>query len=185
VLLDRDFRILDLNQCAESLGGRPRQDILGLTHWEAWPASLGTVLEQEYRRAMLKRAHVSFEHHYERDTRNAWTLIEAHPVSEGLAVFAHDITEQKRSEEQLRQSEARLQAAVDVVKPGRYAWNLQTDELEWDDTVRAMWGCLRARRSITMCGGPACIRTILRASSPRSSGAPNHGATACTTSSTG
>ena len=23
---------------------------------------------------------------------------------------------------------------------GRYAWNPQTNELQWDDTVRAMWG---------------------------------------------
>ena len=40
----------------------------------------------------------------------------------------------------LRESEARLQAAVDLVKLGRYAWNPQTNELQWDDTLRAMWG---------------------------------------------
>ena len=34
----------------------------------------------------------------------------------------------------------RLQAAVDLVKLGRYAWNPQTNELQWDDTLRAMWG---------------------------------------------
>src|SRR5258705_4957352 len=40
----------------------------------------------------------------------------------------------------LRESEARLQAAVDLVKLGRYAWNPQTNELQWDDTLKAMWG---------------------------------------------
>ncbi|WP_265441256.1 PAS domain-containing hybrid sensor histidine kinase/response regulator [Bradyrhizobium sp. SEMIA] len=40
----------------------------------------------------------------------------------------------------LRESEARLQAAVDLVKLGRFAWNPQTNELQWDDTLRAMWG---------------------------------------------
>jgi PAS domain S-box-containing protein len=40
----------------------------------------------------------------------------------------------------LRESEARLQAAVDLVKLGRCAWNPQTNELQWDDTLRAMWG---------------------------------------------
>lgn len=75
---------------------------------------------------MPERATVSLEYYYEGNTRDAWSLIEAHPVSEGVAVFARDITEQKRTAEQLRQSEARLQAAVDLVKLGRYAWNPQT-----------------------------------------------------------
>jgi PAS domain S-box-containing protein len=39
-----------------------------------------------------------------------------------------------------QRSEARLQAAVDLVKLGRYDWNPQTNELQWDDTLRAMWG---------------------------------------------
>ncbi|SDH67642.1 PAS domain S-box-containing protein [Bradyrhizobium lablabi] len=40
----------------------------------------------------------------------------------------------------LRESEARLEAAVDLVKLGRYAWNPQTNELQWDGTLKAMWG---------------------------------------------
>jgi len=51
-----------------------------------------------------------------------------------------EITEEKRTEQRLRESEARLQAAVDLAKLGLYAWNPQTDELQWDDTLRAMWG---------------------------------------------
>ena len=44
------------------------------------------------------------------------------------------------SEQRERNTEARLQAAVDLVRLGLYAWDPQTNELEWDDTVRAMWG---------------------------------------------
>jgi PAS domain S-box-containing protein len=51
-----------------------------------------------------------------------------------------DITEQKGTEHRLRESEARLQAAVDLLKLGRYAWNPQTNELQWDETLKAMWG---------------------------------------------
>jgi PAS domain S-box-containing protein len=46
----------------------------------------------------------------------------------------------RRSDEELRESEARLQAAVDLAKLGRYTWNPETNELQWDDTLRAMWG---------------------------------------------
>jgi PAS domain S-box-containing protein len=54
-----------------------------------------------------------------------------------VSKIARDITERKQ---RLRESEARLQAAVDLLKLGRYAWNPQTNELQWDDTLRAMWG---------------------------------------------
>jgi PAS domain S-box-containing protein len=58
----------------------------------------------------------------------------------GASKIARDITEEKRAEQRLRESEARLQAAVDLVKLGRYEWNPQTNELRWDDTLKAMWG---------------------------------------------
>src|SRR4030088_1486875 len=48
--------------------------------------------------------------------------------------------ERGRAEQGLRESEARLQPPVDLLKLGRYAWNPQTNELQWDDTLRAMWG---------------------------------------------
>src|SRR3981081_2904962 len=48
--------------------------------------------------------------------------------------------ERDQAERALRESEARLKAAVDLVKLGRYSWNPQTNELEWDEKCRAMWG---------------------------------------------
>ncbi len=44
------------------------------------------------------------------------------------------------AEQKLRESESRLQAAVDLLSLGCYSWNPQTNELQWDDTVKAMWG---------------------------------------------
>jgi PAS domain S-box-containing protein len=58
----------------------------------------------------------------------------------GASKIARNITERLFAERALRESEAKLQAAVDLVKLGRYAWNPQTNELQWDDTLRAMWG---------------------------------------------
>ncbi|MGY2907014.1 PAS domain S-box protein [Bradyrhizobium sp. URHC0002] len=58
----------------------------------------------------------------------------------GASKIAQNITGRLYAERALRESESRLQAAVDLVRLGCYAWNPQTNELQWDDTVKAMWG---------------------------------------------
>ena len=51
-----------------------------------------------------------------------------------------DVTERVRREQALRETQAELQAAVDLVGLGCYAWNPQTNALQWDATVKAIWG---------------------------------------------
>jgi PAS domain S-box-containing protein len=58
----------------------------------------------------------------------------------GFIGAIREITAEKHAEARLLESEARLQLAVDLVRLGRYVWNPQTNELQLDDTLRAMWG---------------------------------------------
>lgn len=53
---------------------------------------------------------------------------------------AADVIASRLSERALRESEQRLQSAIDLVKLGRYTWNPQTNKLQWDDRLREMWG---------------------------------------------
>ena len=97
VLLDRDFRFVDMNLEALRLETRPREAIIGLTHWEAHPDAapeLGIL----YRKAMAERTTVSLEHHYVwPDGRDTWIDMRAYPVSDGLAIFYRDVTERQRA----------------------------------------------------------------------------------------
>jgi PAS domain S-box-containing protein len=51
-----------------------------------------------------------------------------------------DVHDRKIAEASLRESEARLQAAVSLVGLGLYAWDPRTDVLNWDARLKAMWG---------------------------------------------
>ena len=58
----------------------------------------------------------------------------------GLATIAIDISEQKRVEAALREREAQLRAATELVGLSSYSWDPQTDELRWDAQLKAIWG---------------------------------------------
>jgi PAS domain S-box-containing protein len=51
-----------------------------------------------------------------------------------------DTLERQRMEDALRRSQGRLRAAVDLLALGLYDWDPQTNALEWDARVKAIWG---------------------------------------------
>ncbi|MET0399049.1 MAG: ATP-binding protein [Longimicrobiaceae bacterium] len=112
ILLDRDFRVTSMNAAAERInGGARRAEVIGRTHWEEWPASVGTRVETEYRRAMAERIAVHFEWHYcEPPDHDVWLEIDAYPAGDGLAVFYRDITPRKVAEAETRDLVSLLQA---------------------------------------------------------------------------
>jgi PAS domain S-box-containing protein len=114
-IMDRDFRIVDMNAEALRLEARPRDQIIGKTHWEAHP-NADPALGNIYRRALATKTPVRLKHRYVwPDGRPTWISMHAYPVDEGLAVFYGDITEQVESEERLRESEERLRLLADAV----------------------------------------------------------------------
>ncbi|MBD2070263.1 PAS domain S-box protein [Leptolyngbya sp. FACHB-671] len=107
--LDRDWRITYQNSEAQRLNRKPATEVLGKTHWEEWPASVGTNVEHQYRRAMAEQIPVHFEHHYYLPpSDDIWLEIHAYPSEEGLGIFYRDITARKQSEEALRVAHQRL-----------------------------------------------------------------------------
>jgi PAS domain S-box-containing protein len=84
--------------------------------------------------------------HTAADGRERWVRVSAAPFRDavgeivGIVAIMQDIDDTKRTEARLRQSEAGLQDAVDLVQLGRYAWDPQKSEIESDERLRAIWG---------------------------------------------
>jgi PAS domain S-box-containing protein len=51
-----------------------------------------------------------------------------------------DITEQKRAEETIRDSESRLKEAEKIARLGSWEWNIITNDLQWSDEIYRIFG---------------------------------------------
>ncbi|MCT7950910.1 PAS domain S-box protein [Ancylothrix sp. C2] len=96
VALDQDWRITCVNKITAEINNQKPEEIIGKTHWEQWPWSAGTIVEQNYRRAMAEQVAVHFEVVYE--PLNIWLEIHAYPSPEGLEIYFRDISEAKSFE---------------------------------------------------------------------------------------
>ncbi|WP_334932199.1 PAS domain S-box protein [Nostoc sp.] len=155
ITLDRDWRIIYQNAEAERINGKPRTEVIGKSHWEEWPISLGTNVERQYRRAMAEQIPVHFEHHYYLPSKyDFWLEIHAYPSEDGLDIFFRDISDvydelrlRKQVERTLRQKEERLklanerfELAASAVNCLIYDWNIEQDSVERTEGLTRILG---------------------------------------------
>ncbi|WAJ31354.1 PAS domain S-box protein [Jeongeupella avenae] len=140
-LLDRQFRILDFNAEAERIEGRPREAVLGRTHWDAFPGSEASELGRLYKRAMTEQVPVTLEHRYRwPDGREAWLEMRAYPVEEGLAGFFRDVSDQKAADAAARETAERLRLAVRATNDAIWDWHFATNHVLWNEALETAYG---------------------------------------------
>jgi two-component system sensor histidine kinase/response regulator len=110
--LDQAWRIIDLNPAAERLLGRTRDGLLGNKVCEETVPVMTGPLYAALTEAMTEGRPASAEGHYPPVDR--WFELRAYPAPEGLFVFFRDITERKRTDQE-------LQAALNAAKAANQA----------------------------------------------------------------
>ena len=130
----------------------PSQDPASRERWRAFDPSGRSLPLDEYPGARALRGEIVSPGvdflHTRPDRGEHWYRISSAPFRDeagaitGATVFIQDVDKEKRADERLRQSEERLNAAVELAGLGLYSVEIDggKDTLKWDDRVRSLWG---------------------------------------------
>ena len=67
------------------------------------------------------------------------------PGPDAALVESNQLTALKQTERALRESEEKLRLAVAATRLGLWQWDIQSDAVEWDDTMLEIWGLARTQ----------------------------------------
>lgn len=137
--IDREWRVVYVNDAAERIDRRPRAETLGKTVWQLSPALIGTRVEAAYRRCVAEQVTVGFEIHYPPGDR--WFAVKCDPIpAGGLVVSSRDITDIKQTADELLQSEKLLRLVVEVSGLGVTSIDYAADTSTPDATAAVLFG---------------------------------------------
>jgi PAS domain S-box-containing protein len=116
VLLDREWRVLQINAEALAIGRRKEHDVLGRQYLEVWPEA-DARLDEVFRSVAQGGAPATLEYeHVFPDGGRVALEMRCHPwLAGGVAVFVRDITARQASEQALRDSEAKFRTITNAM----------------------------------------------------------------------
>ncbi len=124
VSLDRDWCYRYLNAEASRLLGRPHGSLLGKHIWTEFPDGIGQPFHLAYEQAMESGEMLAIAEYYPAFER--WFENRIYPSADGLTIYFRDITQQRREQDALGQSEERLRLALRAAQQGLYDLDLRT-----------------------------------------------------------
>jgi PAS domain S-box-containing protein len=101
LILDRDWRIVFANEEARRVSRLQPEDLNSKTHWELFPDTLGTPVEQLYRSCMDSGTSGQIEYFY--SPFNTWVDVTVLPIPAGIALHYRDNTARKQTEALFRE----------------------------------------------------------------------------------
>ena len=108
VALDKDWYYTYVNKKAGEIMRHDPDALIGKNIWTEFPEGIGQPFYKAYHQSMKEQIYIHLEEYY--PPFDAWLENHIYPSPGGLSIFFRDITERKKAEQKILQSEENLKA---------------------------------------------------------------------------
>ena len=134
---DPEGRILHANRAACELAGKPCEEVIGKLPEELFDPARAALWMDRHRALVRTGQPIDVEEGWDGRTylTHKTPLFDSKGDPVAVIGVSTDITDRKRSEEELRRSEGRLSEAQRIAGVGSWHWDVQTGELSWSSEL--------------------------------------------------
>ncbi len=136
LLMDYDWHITYANTVGRLISRVKDEHINGPTHWEVFPATVGTEVERFYRRVMKERVAEELEFYYA--PFEAWLKVRAFPTEAGIALQYSDTTSLHVAEEARDKALRHMEQVLAVTQDAVFGLNREWTITFMNDAARQM-----------------------------------------------
>ncbi len=144
---DKQGRYLYANSSGEKLSGLPIGELIGRTDFDVFPEGLAKQFRQNEEKVLASGNLLQYEEATDglhRDGAHTWMSYKF-PVHDTtgrllLGSLSIDVTEHKRAEELLRESEERLRLVIEAAQLGSWDWDLRSGRILWNRWHETIFG---------------------------------------------
>jgi PAS domain S-box-containing protein len=139
VAIDSNWVFTYVNAEAERVLGKARSELVGKNYWEEYPAAREARIGEFLHRASAERTPIHFEEFF--PELQGWFEAHLYPsVDGGVAVYFRNITERKKTQEALRDSEERLRLSAEAAQIGAWSLDLAAGTTRWSPQMENLFG---------------------------------------------